>query len=77
MHALRDLIRELRPVLERLVHVDAITTHTSYKIKEVIQRMDRMEQGAQMAKEVRDEIARTLEKERSQYRRQGNRRDEN
>lgn len=78
MKPIRDLLAELRPGLEKIahvdltmVHVDATTTHLSVQIKEMLDRMDRMEQKAAMAKEVRDEIARSLEQERRRTQRNG------
>ncbi|MDB5596307.1 MAG: hypothetical protein JWM36_3268 [Hyphomicrobiales bacterium] len=78
MHAFRDLAKDLRPALERLnridqavMHIDANSTNLSYQLRDVLNRMQKMEEKAEMAKEVRDEIARRLEQERRRNHRSG------
>jgi hypothetical protein len=67
VQALRDLAREFRPAIERLVRIDAVTCDIAVTVKETQAKVARMEQAALVAKEVREGVASALRDEREHH----------
>jgi hypothetical protein len=78
LSAIRDLARQFGPALEKLTALDhhnrEAATRFETSIREILHKLDTMERAAQVAKEVREELARrTGELERRDiYRRDRN-----
>jgi hypothetical protein len=66
MNPIREFIRDFRPALEKLSHIEQIGTHNSQLIQEALVKLNKMERDAEVAKGVREELAR--EKARNQWR---------
>jgi hypothetical protein len=67
---LRELAREFRPALERLIHIDTVVgrvddrhTHFEEQVREMLAKLDRMERAAQVAKEVREQLAMRMDRQ--------------
>lgn len=58
MNPLREFIRDFRPALERLAHIDQTATQMASQIEKLLEKLNKMEQDARVAKEVREELAR-------------------
>jgi hypothetical protein len=78
LSAIRDLARQFGPALEKLTALDShnreAATRVEAQIREILHKLEKMERDAQVAKEVREELARrTGELERrDSYRRDRN-----
>jgi hypothetical protein len=64
MHAIRDLVRDFRPAIERLARIDTVACDTAVVIRDVQGKLERMEQAAIVAKQVREGVAHALREER-------------
>lgn len=65
MEDVRKLARDFGPALEKLARIDMNTAASAAHIDEILEKIGEMERTAEVAKMVRDEVARTLiEKER-------------
>lgn len=64
LNTIRELAREMRPGLERLARVESLTAENAHLLRDIMGKFDRMERDAQVAHQVREEMARRLLEER-------------
>lgn len=69
LNPIRDFVREFRPALEKLSHIEYQNAQTINLIQEALSKLNRMERDAQVAKEVREELARRVDDQDRQSRR--------
>jgi hypothetical protein len=85
VEVIRRLATQFGPALEKLNHIDTLSAQAAERqarfevqVKELLEKLERMERAALVAKEVREEMARRLDEQERQnrYRRRSEDRDE-